>query len=224
MSTLDQKSWDERYGTSELVWGSGPNRFLADEVAGLRPGTAVDVACGEGRNAIWLASIGWQVVGVDFSPRGLDKARQFATQRGVAVDWVQADVTTWEPPSTFDLVVVMYLHLPADLRHDVLARMARAVAPGGTMLVVAHDLMNLSEGVGGPQDPAVLYGPDDVVGDIGAVLGIERAERVRRPVSTSEGEATAIDVLVRGRRSLRSPDHEPGGSPSARHASHQEGR
>lgn len=209
MSTLDQRGWDERYGASQLVWGSGPNRFLVEEVTDLRPGTALDVACGEGRNAIWLASTGWQVVGVDFSPVGLEKARQLATQWGVTVDWVQAELTTWEPPSTYDLVVVMYLHLPGDLRRGVLTRMARAVAPGGTLLVVAHDLLNLSEGVGGPQDPAVLYGPDDVVGDIGPVLTIERAEHVRRPVSTPEGEATAIDVLVRARRLLRSPDHEP---------------
>ena len=208
MSTLDQHGWDERYGAGELVWGAGPNRFLVDEVTDLRPGTALDVACGEGRNAIWLASIGWQVVGVDFSAVGLDKARQLAKQRGVRVDWVQADLTTWEPPSGYDLVEVMYLHLPEDLRHNVLARMARSVASGGTMLVVAHDLTNLSEGFGGPQDAAVLYGPDDVVGDLETVLTIERAERVSRPVTTPEGEAVAIDVLVRARRPLSSPDRE----------------
>ena len=208
MSTMDQHGWDERYGAGELVWGAGPNRFLVDEVTDLRAGTALDVACGEGRNAIWLASVGWQVVGVDFSPVGLEKARRLATQRGVTVDWVQADLTTWEPPGTYDLVAVMYLHLPGDLRHDVLARMARAVAPGGTLLVVAHDLLNLSEGFGGPQDPAVLYGPDDVLGDVGSLLMIERAGRVRRPVTTPEGEAIAIDVLVRARRPLSSPTRE----------------
>jgi len=201
VSTLDRQGWDERYGATELVWGAGPNRFLVDEVTGLKPGTALDVACGEGRNAIWLAQNGWQVVGVDFSAVGLKKARRLAVESGVTVEWTQGDVTTWEPPNTYDLVVVMYLHLPGDIRHSVFARMARSVAPGGTMLVVGHDMLNLSEGTGGPQNPAVLYGPEDVVGDIGSVLTIERAERVRRPVSTSEGEATAIDVLVRAHRS-----------------------
>ena len=208
MSTADQRGWDERYGSSELVWGAGPNRFLVEEVTDLPPGTALDVACGEGRNAIWLASIGWRVVGVDFSPVGLEKARRLSTQRGVSVEWVQGDLTTWESPSWYDLVAVMYLQVPADLRHRVLARMARAVAPGGTMLVVGHDLVNLSEGFGGPQDPAVLYGPDDVVGDIGSVLSIERAERVRRPVTTPEGGAEAVDVLVRACRPLSSPGGE----------------
>ena len=201
MSTLDRQGWDERYRATELVWGAGPNRFLVDEVTGLKPGTALDVACGEGRNAIWLAQNGWQVVGVDFSPVGLEKAHRLAVESGVTVEWVQGDLTTWEPPNTYDLVVVMYLHLPGDIRHSVFARMAKSVAPGGTMLVVGHDMLNLSEGTGGPQNPAVLYGPEDVVGDIGSVLTIERAERVRRPVSTSEGEATAIDVLVRAHRS-----------------------
>jgi len=167
MRTPEQQGWDERYRASGLVWGAGPNRFLVDEVTELRPGTALDPACGEGRNAIWLASIGWQVVGVDFSAVGLDKARQLASQRDVRMDWVRADLTTWEQPSTYDLVEVMYLHLPEDLRHNVLARMGKSVAPGGTMLVVAHDLTNLTEGFGGPQDPTVRNGPDDVVGDIG---------------------------------------------------------
>lgn len=200
MNTLDGQAWDERYRGSDLVWGAGPNRFLVEQVADLTPGTALDVACGEGRNAIWLAEQGWLMVGVDFSSVGLDKARRLAGERGVTVDWVQGDLTTWEPPDLCDLVVVMYLHLPAHVRHHVFARMAGSVAPGGAMLVVGHDLSNLTEGHGGPQNPLVLYGPDDVVGDVDGILAIERAERVHRSVSTPEGEATAIDVLVRARR------------------------
>ncbi len=201
MTTLDRQGWDERYRDTELVWGSGPNRFLVDHVTNLTPGTALDVACGEGRNAIWLAHQGWRVVGVDFSSVGLDKARGLAAETGVTAEWVQGDLTTWEPPKSYDLVVVMYLHLPGAVRHSVFARMAKSVAPGGTMLVVGHDMLNLTEGTGGPQNAAVLYGPEDVVGDIGSVLAIERAERVHRPVSGSEGEAMAIDVLVRAHRS-----------------------
>jgi hypothetical protein len=101
---------------------------------------------------------------------------------------------------TYDLVVVMYLHLPTEVRHRVFALMAKSVAVGGTMLVVGHDLSNLTEGYGGPQDLAVLYGPDDVVADLDGILEIERAERVDRWVEGPEGEARAIDVLVRGRR------------------------
>ena len=197
---MDSQEWDERYRASELIWGAGPNRFLVEQVSGLEPGTALDVACGEGRNAIWLAERGWRVVGVDFSAAALEKARALAAERGVVVEWVRSDVVGWEPPDSYDLVVVMYLHLPTEPRHRVFHRMAAAVASEGTMLVVGHDRSNLTQGHGGPQDPDVLYGPQDVVADVGGLLHITRAERVRRAVSTPEGELTAIDVLVRGIR------------------------
>src|SRR5687768_6279671 len=125
---MDSDAWDERYAGTELVWTAEPNRFLAAEVGGLTPGRALDVACGEGRNAVWLASLGWTVTGVDFSPVGLDKARRLAQERGVSVEWVTADVTTYEPPAgAFDLVVVLYLHLPAPALAVVLARAAHAL-------------------------------------------------------------------------------------------------
>lgn len=197
---MDSNAWDDRYRGSDLLWGEGPNRFLVEEVAGLRPGSALDVACGEGRNAIWLAEQGWEVVGVDFSALALEKARRMAEQRKVDVQWVQADLTAWTPERSFDLVVVMYLHLPAQQRHRLLSRLASRVAAGGTMLVVGHDLSNLTEGHGGPQDPSILYGPQEVIADIGADLQIERAEQPRRTVGSGPDEATAIDVLVRARR------------------------
>jgi SAM-dependent methyltransferase len=197
---MDGGAWDDRYRGRELVWGSGPNGFLVEEVGGLGPGTALDVACGEGRNAIWLAEQGWQVTGIDFSSVALEKAARLATERGVAVEWVPGDLVGWEPPNRYDLVVVMYLHLPSEIRSPIFTRLAHSVAHGGMMLVVGHDLLNLNGGYGGPQDPAVLYGPADVSQDLSGVLEIERAESVRRPVDTPDGAATAIDVLVRGRR------------------------
>ena len=197
---MDSAGWDERYRGTELLWGAGPNRFLAEEAAALPPGTALDVACGEGRNAIWLAEQGWRVTGVDFSPVGLAKAAALAAERGATVRWVEADLLEWDPGAPYDLVAVLYLQLPAALRTGVLRNLAAAVAPGGTMLVVAHDRTNLTDGYGGPQDPAVLYGPEDVVADIGELLRVERAERVRRRVATPAGAVEAIDLLVRAHR------------------------
>jgi hypothetical protein len=122
----------------------------------------------------------------------------------VDVEWVVADATSWERPGRYDLVAVCYLQLPADQRRTALSHATRDLAPGGTLVVVGHDLSNLTEGVGGPQDPAVLFTPDDVVGDLRAArvdgLVVERAERVERPVETAAGTATAIDCLVRARR------------------------
>jgi len=197
---VDHEDWDRRYADSELLWTAQPNRFLADEVAQLPAGRALDVACGEGRNAVWLAEHGWEVTGVDFSEVGLAKAAKLAGERGVSVEWVLGDVREDLLPSeTFDLVAVLYLHLPAAERHQVLARAASALAPGGLVLVVGHDLTNLTEGYGGPQDPAILFTPDDVAADL-SQLRIERAQRVHRPVSSPEGEVVAIDALILAQR------------------------
>ena len=197
---MNREHWDERYGTEELIWKAEPNRFLVEELDALAPGRALDVACGEGRNAVWLASKGWRVTGADFSRAGLAKAQRLATDRGVEVTWVEADVVEWQPPTaSFDLVVVMYLHLPAEQRRRALAHAAAALAPGGVLLVVGHDTSNLLKGTGGPQDPAVLFTPEEIVEDLSG-LQIERAEQVKRTVVSDAGEATAIDALVRAVR------------------------
>jgi SAM-dependent methyltransferase len=195
---MRRDAWNQRYASEELVWSLEPNRFVAEEVADLPPGRALDVACGEGRNAIWLAKQGWDVVAVDFSSVGLDKARRLAGAAGVSVEWLEADVTVWDPPGEFDLVVVSYLQLAQPELEAVFGRIVPAVAPGGTILVVGHDKRNLDEGVGGPPDPAVLLD----VGQIVALLGdleIERADVVERPVQGVE--RPALDTLVRARRS-----------------------
>ena len=199
---MDSRRWDERYAGTDLLWSAEPNRFLVAEVAGLAPGRALDVACGEGRNAVWLARQGWDVVAVDFSPVAIAKARGLAAHHGVEVSWIVADVAAGDlPAGPFDLVIVLYLHLHAPAMTGVLSRAAARVGEGGTFVVVAHDETNIAEGHGGPQDPAVLYGPDDVVGAIGQGFTIERAERVRRPVETGGGTVDAVDCLVRaGRR------------------------
>lgn len=205
---MDAADWNARYDTSELVWTGEPNRFLPPEVAGLTPGRALDLACGEGRNAVWLATQGWTVTGLDFSDVGLAKAAKLATDRGVIGVWEVGDATDWSPPEQkFDLVIVFYLQLPAAERRAAMRTAVASMAPGATFLLVAHDLLNLSEGHGGPQDPSVLTTAEDILDDLSAAeleldveLVTERAERVDRPVSTLEGERNAIDTLVRVRR------------------------
>ena len=197
---MDREQWNTRYAGSGLVWTAEANRFLVAEVADLEPGRALDVACGEGRNAVWLAERGWEVTAVDFSAVGLAKASKLADERGVGAEWIEADLLEFVPrPGAFDLVAVLYLHLPAGARGVVLARAAAAVAPGGRLLVVGHDASNLTDGCGGPQDPAILFTPSDVAGELPG-LRIERAERVRRPVAAADGDAHAIDALVRATR------------------------
>lgn len=198
---MDRTAWNERYASTDLVWSAGPNAFLPPEVAGLAPGRALDLACGEGRNALWLAEQGWDVTAVDFADAGVDKGRRLGDERGIAVDWQVADVTTWRPVAPFDLVVVFYLQLPAEEMADVLAMAADAVAPGGTFLLVAHDRSNLESGYGGPGDVSVLPTPQSVVGAIGG-LEVDRALVVERPVDTPDGERIALDTFVRAHRAV----------------------
>lgn len=201
MRTVKREDWNRRYAQAELVWSVEPNRFLVAEVEGLPPGRALDLACGEGRNALWLAALGWRVTAVDFSETALAKARRLAAARGLEVEWVEADVCEWKPPAAaFDLVAAVYLQLPPRDRARAHERARRAVAPGGTVVVIAHHASNLAEGYGGPRDPAVLYDEEDVAGDLRG-LRVVRAGRVRRPVTSPEGEeAVALDLLVRAER------------------------
>ena len=199
---MDSEDWNRRYASAELVWTAEPNRFLVAEVGTLPAGSALDLGAGEGRNAVWLAQQGWQVTAVDFAEVGLDKASKLAAAAEVNLSTVCADLTTYcPPPAVFDLVVVLYLHLPAPLRQVIHRRAADAVAAGGVLLVVGPDATNISDGYGGPQDPDVLYSPDDVRNDLtGSGLSIEKAQRVRRTVETPDGQREAIDALVRARR------------------------
>jgi SAM-dependent methyltransferase len=198
---MDSARWDRRYAEGQLLWGSRPNRFLEQEAAGLDAGRAIDLACGQGRNAVWLAEQGWEVTGVDFSAVALDQARALAAERGVAVDWIHADLVAYRPePQAYDLALIFYLQLSAEERAAIVRVAAAGVRPGGMFLLVGHDAENIEHGHGGPQDPARLYSPDDVVSDLqGTGLTIERAETLRRPVETPEGERIALDVLVRAR-------------------------
>lgn len=195
---MESQEWDDRYAGRELVWTAEPNRFVVAELQDLAPGRALDVGAGEGRNAVWLASRGWQVTAVDFSAVGLDEGRRLAEDRGVAVDWVLADVRDYQPePGCFQLVLIAYLQLREAELDGVLRRAVTALAPGGVLLVVGHDVANQTEGTGGPQDPAVLQTAGSITQSLGD-LTVVRAERARRPVAGSSRDA--VDTLVRAVR------------------------
>ena len=189
--------WDERHAARQPIESFEPDPTLVDEIGSLRPGRALDLGAGDGRNAIWLAIQGWQVTAVDFSQVALDRGRALATASGVRVEWQLADLLEWSPgASRFDLVTLFFIHLPSDERRDVYARAAAAVAPGGTLLIVGHDRTNLVDGVGGPQDPTVLFTPGEVAADL-AGFRVDRADVARRRVLDGDGP---IDAIVRAVR------------------------
>ena len=207
---MDAAEWDARYATADLVWGAPPNATVVELVTALHPGRALDLACGEGRNAIWLATRGWMVTAIDFSQVAIDKGRTVASRspRSVRdrIEWVTADATTIEPDAEYTLILLAYLHLPADERRTVLRRAIRGLTEAGLLIVLGHDTTNIADGVGGPQDPSILFTPDDVVADIDDDLRILSAERRLRHIEAG----TAIDALVVAAKPLAAPAAEPG--------------
>jgi len=198
---MRREDWDQRYAAVENLWAVRPNRFLVSEVSELNPGRALDLACGEGQNAIWLASLGWRVTGVDYSEVAIAKARERAEREGVDVEFACADLVEYEPTlSSHDLVIVLYLHIPSAQRGSVHAKASAAVAPGGTFLLLGHDLSNLTDGVGGPSDPDILYTADAIASELPG-LEIEKASTILRDVAGEDRDA--IDTIVRARRPAR---------------------
>jgi SAM-dependent methyltransferase len=198
---MQREDWDARYAWVDDVWNEA-NRFLVAEVAELQPGRALDLACGQGRNAIWLATRGWEVTGVDFSEVAVAKALARAERDALPATFVCADLLDYEPnAAAYDLVLLLYLHVPAIERRHILAKAASAVSPGGTFILVGHGVANIADCVGGPSDASLLYTADQIAREL-PELEIEKAERVLRDVDGEERDA--IDALVRARRPLPS--------------------
>ncbi|PNE37705.1 class I SAM-dependent methyltransferase [Streptomyces noursei] len=137
----DEEFWDARYAESNRIWSGNPNVVLVREVRDRAPGTALDLGCGEGADAIWLATQGWRVTAVDVSGVALGRAAEQAAAAGVAdrIDWQRRDLTVSFPEGGFDLVSAQFLHNPGEIfRERILRTAASAVAPGGVLLVVGH--------------------------------------------------------------------------------------
>lgn len=198
---MDAAEWNARYLAQPDAWGTTPAARIVAEVTaaedtGLSVGTAVDVACGDGRHARWLAAHGWRVQAVDFSEVAIEQARAKDSDdgRSGSVDWVVGDATTWEPTEKVDLVVIGFLHLELDMLVDVLRAAGGWLRPGGHLVYLGHAPENLRRGVGGPQDPTVLPGITELA------RGAEGLEVISlRHDLRPAGKATAVDVLLHAR-------------------------
>ena len=203
----DAAFWDERYGSSDALWSGHVNAVVRDEVAGLPAGRALDVGCGEGGDALWLAGHGWQVLGVDVSRVALGRAAARARETGLdaRVSWEHRDLLAWAPPSqAYDLVSVAFLHLPAPQRREVYAGLAEAVAQGGTLLVAAHHPDD-NKVVPRPPHPELFFTADDLANDLLSGPGsweIVTAEARPRPGHHPEHDhpVTLHDTVLRARR------------------------
>ena len=199
--------WDERYRGTQGVWSGRPNPWLVQEVADLPPGTACDVACGEGADALWLARQGWTVTGVDVSQVGLDRAARLTADAGREASgrltWARADVTSGPVPGgPYDLVTAHFLHLPPALMAPAQDALRDAVAPGGTLLVVLHSVSDLQTTVRRPPLPEMF----PAAGDLAASLDPQEWEvlvaqaRPRRQRDPEGRDVTVHDEVLRARR------------------------
>jgi SAM-dependent methyltransferase len=194
-----RRYWDERHAGGDFE-GRGPNPTLIEAVSRLEPGSALELACGSGTNAIWIAKQGWRTTATDWSPVGLGHGRRQAEAAGVSVEWLERDLFAWKPePRSRDLVAIVYLHMPPDERVPIYAAAADAVAPNGHLVIVGHDRLQGFEGQHGP-DQDRLFTAAELAGELCAAdsqLVVERAEVVRRVPLPEHGPIDALLVLRR---------------------------
>ncbi|MBF6183232.1 class I SAM-dependent methyltransferase [Nocardia otitidiscaviarum] len=223
---MDAAAWDEKYASTELVWGAPPSATVVEQVFGLErrfppggPGEprpelprVLDLGCGEGANAMWLATHGWQVDAVDFAQVGIDKGRTVASRLSRSVrnriTWRYGDITDLDAlgiTGPYELVLLVYVHLPAEQRRSLLLRAVDMLSPEGVLLVLGHDTRNLTEGYGGESDPALLFTAEDIVADLspaGDRIRVRMAERLQRPTEHRD----AIDALVIATKPAPAPE------------------
>lgn len=209
MPTFDDEYWDEIWhgGRAGAMGSSAPNPHLSREVDDLPRGTALDAGCGAGAEAIWLAEHGWQVTGADIAQAALDRAAERADAHGIGehVEWVRADLSSWQPEVQYDLVTTHYAH-PAMPQLEFYDRVASWVAPGGTLLIVGHLHHSGSDGHGHGDDDSPPVEASATAAGITARLAPEEwevvtAEESHRTMSGPDGRETTIhDVVVRATR------------------------
>jgi SAM-dependent methyltransferase len=193
--------WNERYNAHPKLWSGNPNHHLVAETADLAPGTALDVACGEGADAVWLAEHGWRVTAIDIATVALDRAAAHAA--GLPIEWRQADLLDWEPGADrYDLISAQYIHLPPEPRNILFRQLAAAVTPGGTLLIVGHHPADLHTTIGRPQFPELFFVGEDLRPLLDpAEWEIVTDKAVPREVTDHDGHPVTLhETVFRARR------------------------
>ena len=190
--------WDERYSEPGFAYGTAPNEFLASVAGRIPQGKILSLAEGEGRNAVYLAALGYQVTGVDGSEVGLRKAGELAAERGLSMTMIHADLSIFAiGPEEWDGIIACYCHLPAEIRIPLHQAVVRGLKPGGVFVLEAFSKEQLAYGSGGPQDPDLLMALDDLKREL-AGLEFVHAVQIEREVREGRGHnglAAVVQLL-----------------------------
>ncbi len=195
--------WNQRFGNDEYAYGRQPNDFLREQ-AGRLPKEAkiLCVGDGEGRNGVFLATLGHHVTSVDYAEQGLRKARRLAEEHKVSIDTVLADLAEYRAQEkSFDAVVSIFCHLPANIRRHLHGDLERILKPAGLFILEAYTPAQLAFGTGGPKDRALLYSLDELREDL-AAFDIVVARDVERDVvegSLHTGRAATVQIVAQAR-------------------------
>ncbi|CAN5393411.1 class I SAM-dependent methyltransferase [soil metagenome] len=205
LSMFTESFWDERYSSSQRIWSGNPNQRLVEQVADLRPGSALEVGCGEGADVVWLAAQGWRATGLDVSGVALARAEAHAAEAGVAgaTSWLRADLVGGDAvPGTFDLVCAAFLHAPHDVFDRLYATVAAAVAPGGTLFVVAHHPADVTSGLRQAALAHLLFTPERLLSTLDLDdWDVVVAEGQEREQAGPDGDlVTVTDTVLRAVR------------------------
>ncbi|MGM0553551.1 MAG: SAM-dependent methyltransferase [Pseudomonadota bacterium] len=191
--------WDERYDTDEFVYGEEPNEFLRNAIMGVPAGRALCLAEGEGRNAVFLAEQGFDVLAVDSSAVGLQKARRLAEARGVWIETLVADLADYAIESgAWDLIVSIFCHLPAEVRRRLHHEVVAGLRPGGVFILEAYTPAQLELGTGGPPTAALMMGLDDLSSELDGLEFEHATERERDVVEgrLHSGRGAVVQILA----------------------------
>ena len=194
-----QATWDARYSESDRIWSGNPNPRLVEHVTGLTPGDALDVGAGEGADAVWLATNGWQVTALDVSPVALARTQQHAAENGTTVAAIQHDlINDGEIPGSYDLVSAQFWHPPLDRFADFRDVIGSAVRPGGSLLIVGHHPADLSTGLRDGHGHAELLFTPEKVADLFTddSWEVRVADAPTRQVDGADGPVTVTDSVV----------------------------
>jgi SAM-dependent methyltransferase len=198
-ATHGEQAWDERYRSRPEMWSGNANAVLVAETADLPPGTALDAGAGEGGDAFWLAAAGWKVTAAEVSSVAIERASKRASERGLDISWLHADLVHTRPPGSYDLVTTHFLHVPKSEQPPLFRHLAGAVDSGGTLLVVGHDFSDMTKV---PRPDLLEYGwsAQEVAGALDAGWTIEVAESRPREAVVDGVDVTIHDTILRARR------------------------